>query len=137
VVLGSHLSSAYGNGLQSATLVGPSNAKFSHSSVRLAPLLLCLFALNSSYPIIQQANGALTLVAQSNGVATSPPLLSIAHTGSRLLISWPETAPGYNILQSSTNLNATNWTTISTTGNQFSAPTSGPMQFFRLIKTGD
>ncbi|HEX3717098.1 MAG TPA: hypothetical protein VH595_03945 [Verrucomicrobiae bacterium] len=39
--------------------------------------------------------------------------------------------------ESNDHLNATSWTTISTTGNQFTAPTSGLMQFFRLIKTGD
>jgi hypothetical protein len=51
------------------------------------------------------------------------------------LISWPDTAPGYS-LQSSTNLNATNWTTVTTTSNQFTTPAAGAMQFFRLAKPG-
>jgi hypothetical protein len=41
----------------------------------------------------------------------------------------------YN-LQSSTNLNATNWTTLTTTSNQFTTPAAGAMQFFRLAKPG-
>jgi hypothetical protein len=84
---------------------------------------------------LQQATGGLNLVAQNDGVATSPPLLSLTPSGSELLISWPDTAPGYS-LQSSTNLNATNWTTVTTTSNQFTTPAAGAMQFFRLAKPG-
>jgi subtilase-type serine protease len=84
---------------------------------------------------LQQAAGGLSLVAQNDGVATSPPLLSLTPAGNELMISWPDTAPGYN-LQSSTNLNSTNWTTLTTTSNQFATPAAGAMQFFRLVKPG-
>lgn len=84
---------------------------------------------------IQTNNNALVLVALNDGVATSPPLLSIAAAGGNVSVSWPAAAAGFT-LQSSTNLGSTNWTSISTTTNQFTAPASGGSQFFRLFKPG-
>lgn len=84
---------------------------------------------------IQTNNNALVLVASNDGVATSPPLLSLTTSGGNVSISWPATAAGFT-LQSSTNLGSTNWTSISTTTNLFITPASGNARFFRLFKPG-
>jgi T5SS/PEP-CTERM-associated repeat protein len=83
----------------------------------------------------RQTNDALSLVSQNDGVATSSPLLSLNRTGNEVSISWPDTAAGYT-LQSSTNLNLTNWTNLTAISNQFTTPALGAMQFFRLVKPG-
>ena len=69
-----------------------------------------------------------------NGVAEATHDTHNKRRGSCILVRYdPEWH--YN-LQSSTNLNATNWTTLTTTSNQFTTPAAGALQFFRLVKPG-
>lgn len=83
--------------------------------------------------LIQTNNHALVLVAENDGVATSPPLLTITQSGGQVMVNWPASAAGF-ALQGTTNLASTNWVNISTTTNQFLTSPTNTMRFFRLFK---
>ncbi len=80
----------------------------------------------------------------TNGLGTIyrldiPPVLSIAPTGTNVLVTWPALNTGYT-LQSATNLAVPNWTTVSppavVVNNQYTATNSksGQAKFYRLLK---
>lgn len=88
-----------------------------------------------SYHIVSNVAGSLSLQADSNGTATSAPLLQISRSGNSITLAWP--APGTWLLQSSTNL-LSGWTAVSgtptTQSNQYvlTVPMSQSRTFFRL-----
>jgi DNA/RNA endonuclease G (NUC1) len=84
------------------------------------------------------AGVAAALRAKVDGVA-APPTLSAVFSGAKLIISWPASASGYS-LQQSTNLSTTNWTafsgTVSSNSTTMSATNSSPAGnvFYRLFQ---
>lgn len=101
-----------------------------------------LFA-NSSGTEIYFA-GAFSGTASSDGVSLTagtddalfgtlvvPPSLSLSRNGSNLVFFWPSTPAGFS-LQASSDLNPTNWTTISTGTNTTSTQAVGNANFYRL-----
>jgi len=83
------------------------------------------------------ANVAAALRAKVDGVP-APPTLSAALSGAKFIVSWPSSATGYS-LQQSTNLSTTNWTAfggmVSSNSMTMSATNSSSMGnvFYRLI----
>jgi len=83
------------------------------------------------------ANIAAALRAKVDGVP-APPTLSAVLSGAKFIISWPSSATGYS-LQQSTNLSTTNWTafsgTVSSNSTTMSATNSSPAGnvFYRLL----
>jgi uncharacterized repeat protein (TIGR03803 family) len=72
-----------------------------------------------------------TVFSLSLSPAGAPPAkLSLVHSGSNVILTWPTNATGYT-LQSTTNLDSPVWTTVV---GQFAVtnPISGVRQFFRL-----
>ena len=69
----------------------------------------------------------------------SPPSLNIARSDSLLILSWPSSSTGF-VLQQSTDLNLTNWTTPSEpvtdngTAKSISAGPTPGHRFYRLFK---
>jgi uncharacterized repeat protein (TIGR03803 family) len=83
----------------------------------------------------QGGNGTVFRLAL---VPSTPPQLSLVHSGPNLILTWPTNAPGFT-LQSSTTLDASAlWTTnlpppvVVNDQNVVTNPISGTQQFFRL-----
>ena len=85
------------------------------------------------YQLAQSSTRGLSLVATSNGVSASPSSLSITSNANQLQVSWPGTATGY-LLQSSTNLDSTNWTTLDVPTHLLNLFPTNAAGFFRLMK---
>jgi len=86
------------------------------------------------YQLQAQGTGSYALVALNNGIATSPPLLSLFPANPPFWeISWPDTAVGY-LLQSTTNLGTGFWVNEPISTNTFLFSPSAKAQFFRLFK---
>lgn len=86
------------------------------------------------YEVKATAANTYVLTALSDGIATSPPLLSLERAGGgQLVISWPETAVGFT-LQSTTSLGGPNWQTRSAVGNRYTTSSAAPVEFFRLVR---
>ena len=84
------------------------------------------------------AGVAAVLRAKVDGVP-APPTLSAVFSGAKFIISWPSSATGY-LLQQTTNLSTTNWTAFSgmvssnnTTMNVTNSSPTGNM-FYRLFQ---
>jgi hypothetical protein len=68
-----------------------------------------------------------------------PPALNINFSSGNNMITWPTNSPAGFVLQVSTNLVSSNWTTITngvvTTNGEYQVtvpPTNGPASFYRL-----
>ena len=85
------------------------------------------------YQLAQSSTRGLSFVATSNGVSASPSSLSITSNANQLQVSWPATATGY-LLQSSTNLDSTNWTTLDVPTHLLNLFPTNTAEFFRLMK---
>jgi hypothetical protein len=79
------------------------------------------------------ASGTYTLTALNDGIATSPPLLTVTRMNNQLQISWPASAPGFT-LQQKTNLSSAAWVTVPSSGNNVVVPLTNTQEFFRLEK---
>lgn len=89
-------------------------------------------ATGFQYGIGAAAGGGLSLTAQNDGVAVSPPLLSLGVSGSQVVISWPASASNFT-LQMTTNFASGIWNTVVAPTNPYTVSPSGPAGFFRLI----
>jgi hypothetical protein len=84
------------------------------------------------------SSGYGTVFSLSLGsMSVSPPQLTIIHSGTNIILTWPTNATGFT-LQSVTNLVLTNWTTVSptpvivNTNNVVTNSISGTRKFYRL-----
>jgi BspA type Leucine rich repeat region (6 copies) len=106
-----------------------------------------VFYFDTSLTQILYVNGATGWSATYDGIATAPcptcggvpPTLTIAKSGTNVLVTWPSTFPGYT-LQVTTNMVPPLWSTVSPTpvvvGSFYTAtnPASGARKFYRLTK---
>ena len=80
----------------------------------------------------QFAPTSLSLITTTYATNNARPQLFIAPAGAGVRVTWPQGFPGW-VLQSSTNVASTNWTTVSVPcANQALLPATAPRQFFRL-----
>lgn len=79
--------------------------------------------------------GAATIYFRLVGSGTpSGPLLSAGLSGNQVVITWPSAATGYR-LQARDNLENAVWQDVTTSGNQYTEPTSTAVRrFFRLVQ---
>jgi hypothetical protein len=81
---------------------------------------------------------ATCALGSSQLLSTNRPVVSVVPTPSNLTLTWPLVSAGFT-LQTSTNLAAGNWVTVTSpapqiagTNQQISLPATNPAQFFRL-----
>lgn len=86
------------------------------------------------YQLQPEARGSYSLVALNDGIATSPPVLSLLRsTPPQWEVTWPDTAVGF-LLQSTTNLSTGIWVKEPISTNAFLFLPGAEAQFFRLFK---
>lgn len=92
-------------------------------------------AAGFSHQLVSTASGVLSLSAQSDGIAKSPPLLKIHRVGASVAVSWPAT--GGWVLESTVGLPG-GWLAVTTApvlqGERYivSVPAVAPTALFRL-----
>jgi uncharacterized protein (TIGR03118 family) len=70
--------------------------------------------------------------------AIAPTFTSITNSGTNLTLNWGGGGSGPFVVQESTNLSSTNWSTVTTVSNSSATITNtNPNAFFRLLDQGD
>jgi len=84
-------------------------------------------------PDLVLGNSATSVTVLLNTTLFASPPLNIFSTGNQSLLYWNSPAPN-SVLQATTNLNNTNWVTVSngTPITGVTLPNTSPAQFYRL-----
>ncbi len=85
------------------------------------------------YDVKSDSSGSFTLTALNDGVAASPPQLSLSRSGTELIIAWPQAASGFG-LERNRDPASPDWEPVPNASNPFRIPLTQAAEFFRLRK---